>query len=236
MTDGQLPLPGVRSAPGRRAVAALRANADLRATRVARDPVITAVDLSYTSAGIAWLEADGHVGVTTVATHRVIDAYRCGTGMAARRAVIVQVLMARCGPGTLVVREDRLSTLHVAGSSALDLAALHGSVEDACEARGLSLASVNVGRVKIYGANSGRADKAMMVQAARREFDGLITIANDDEADALWTLAVAAHLHGLPMVRMRKRRAEVVEQCRPGWPVFAPVMPGGLRTRLRSTP
>lgn len=198
-------------------------------------PVITAVDLSYTSTGIAWLDRDGFVGVTSVQTRRVIDPYRHGTPMAPRRAAILRHIIARCGPQTLVVREDRLSTLKVAGNAALDLAALHATVEDWCDAAGLALASVNVGRVKIYGANTGAADKAMMVDAARREFAGLLTVSNDDEADALWTLAVAAHVHGLPMVRVRKRRVEVVEQCRAGWPVVTPVMPAGLRTRLRST-
>lgn len=240
MTDVQPTLPGVISDPGRRAVRELQAGvidviggAPLSGAR--QWPVIVAVDLSYTSTGIAWLDPDGFVGVTSVQTGRVIDPRRFGTGMAVRRAIIGHQLLARCGPQTLVVREDRLSTLAVAGNAALDIAALHGSVEDACEARGLALASVNVGRVKIYGANSGRADKAMMVEHARREFAGLLTVSNDDEADALWTLAVAAHVHGLPMVRVRKRRVEVVEQCRAGWPVVTPSMPAGLRTRIRST-
>lgn len=197
--------------------------------------VLIAVDLSYTSTGIAWLTRDGYVGVTTCTTAPAADALRVGTGLAARRAEIVRRVFAGAAADTLIVREDRLSTLAVSGNVALDIAALHASVEDRCWTLKLPLASVNVGRVKIYGANSGRADKAMMVQAARRDFAGLVHVANDDEADALWVLAIAAHVHGLPLVRRTKRRAEVVAAVTPGWPVYTPPMPAGLKTRIRST-
>lgn len=198
-------------------------------------PVITTLDLAYSSTGVAWLDTLGYVGVATVATSPVPeDSRRYGLELAERRAVIVPRLRGFIAPTTLVVREARIDNLDVPGNSALDLAALHASVEDMCQALRVPLASVNLQRLKVYGANSGRANKDMMVEAARREFAGLVTVVNDDEADALWLLALAAELHGLPMARRAKRRAEVVQQCRAGWPVFEPVMPSRILTRLRS--
>lgn len=241
VASGDPALFGVLSAPGRAAApqmlagTALAAAADqVRKVMGQARPAILALDLSYTATGVAWLDRTGYVGVTTFHTVPVADPDRWGTGLAARRRSLMERVFGMTGPGTLVVREERIQSKNVPGHSMLDLAALHGAVEDECERRALPLASINNQRVKVYGANTGHARKPQMVEAARREFGGLITIGGEDEADALWVLAIACHLHGLYLARKTRRRIEIAEAVRAGWPVFTPDMPRQILTRLRS--
>jgi hypothetical protein len=205
---------GLRSEEGQRA-----------ADRIYRNPLpdrrpgltsytLVALDLSYTCTGVAWLTSTGYVGLTSLQTDPIPDPRRWGTSLALRRRSIVRRLRP-----------------YIEGSSLLDLAALHGSVEDLADELARPVASVNVGRVKVYGANTGRADKQQMTDAARREMGGLVMVTNPDEADALWVLAIMCHVYGRPLVRNSRRRAEVVGQVKPGWPVADVAMPEQIRTR-----
>jgi hypothetical protein len=244
VAPGQSALPGVLDRP--RQPPPRRRSYPIGPTGTPVNPVLTALDLSYTSSGVAWLEATGHVGVRSIRTTGVDftdpdGPAGLGLRWPARRQAIVGALFEHVGPSTLLVREGRIESLSVKGASLLDLAALHASVEDECWRRGVPLATVNLQRVKIYAAGTGRADKDAMVEAAQREFAGLVAVANDDEADALWVLAIAAHIAGLPMVRVNARRLTVVAQCRAGgpygtWPSLqqGAVMPARIMSRIRS--
>ena len=207
---------------------------------IATDALIVAVDASLTSTGIAWLDRSGHIGVMTQRERPVQDPMRSGWGPSIRRTRITNAIRRRLTPGCLLAKEDRLNTLHVKGNAALDLAALHASIEDIAQLRDVPIANVNVGRVKIYGSGHGKADKAAQIAAAVRELGDVVEIYNDDEADVVFVLAIACHVAGLPIVRLNKRRLEVVGQCRAGWPDDGlwrkEEMPTRLVSRLRSTP
>jgi hypothetical protein len=200
--------------------------------------LIVAADLSLTSAGVAWLDEDGYIGVTTQLARAVPDPMRSGWGPSIRRTRIALAVKRRLSPGCLLAKEDRLATLQVKGNSALDIAALHATVEDVAQMRDVPIVNVNVGRVKIYGSNTGKATKDQQVEAARRELGPYVQVNNDDEADVLFVLAIACHVAGLPIIRLNRRRIEVAHQCGPGWPDDTlwrkEAMPAGLKTRLRS--
>lgn len=221
--------------PDRHELPAHRTGPQAEATRA----VIVAVDLSITSTGITWLDEDGRIGAHTVKTVPLPDPMRCGWGPSIRRTRVAVALKRVLRPGCLLVREERLSTLNVKGNSALDIAALHATIEDVAQMRDVPIASVNVGRVKIYGSGTGRADKDQQVAAAARELGDVVQLFNDDEADSVWALAIGSHIAGLPLVRITKRRLEVVGQCIPGWPDDSTwhksKMPAGLQTRRATT-
>jgi Holliday junction resolvasome RuvABC endonuclease subunit len=54
-----------------------------------------------------------------------------------------------------------------------------------CEIRDIPYQGIPVGTIKKHATGKGNADKSMMLDAARAKWPTL-TVANDDEADALW--------------------------------------------------
>lgn len=179
---------------------------------------IVALDLSYTATGVACLTTDGRITLRTVHTTPVPDPPRSGWSPALRRIRIRNAVRPLLTPGCLLAKEQRIDSLRVAGNAALDLAALHATIEDDACSRDVPIVNVNVGHVKIYGSNTGRADKALQLDNARRELSRYTDVYSDDEADALWVLLLIAHAAGQPIVRVRPRRLEMVNIYRPALP------------------
>jgi Holliday junction resolvasome RuvABC endonuclease subunit len=184
----------------------------------ARNPIVVGLDLSYTGTGIArW--SGGRLSVRTVRTERP-DHDHNGWSWPRRQLQIVQAIvrqLGQVGDQVLVCKEDRLPSMDVAGNSALDLAGLHAVVDYVLASRQVPIAKVNLMHLKQYATGKGNATKDDMVAAAERTFP--ILVANDNEADALWLLAMALHKYGAPLTQVPVARAVKID--RTTWPVFA---------------
>jgi Holliday junction resolvasome RuvABC endonuclease subunit len=158
---------------------------------------ILALDLSYTGTGIAvW--RDGRVSATTVRTARPQHDHNGWEWPRRQRHIVAAVLavLARATQPVLCVKEQRIQSLDVAGASALDLAGLHAVVEYVLAAKAVPVAHVNLTHIKAYATGKGNASKDAMLAAARLELSRLLVVANDNEADALYLLAMAVERYG----------------------------------------
>lgn len=174
------------------------------------------LDLSYTGTGVAWWR-DGKLGVTTLRTPTPQHDHN-GWSWPRRQLQIVQGVLdvVRGDRDTVVVKERRLDSLDVAGNAALDLAGLHGVVDYVLASRRVPIVKVHLTHLKQYGFGKGNATKADMLASARGSFP--IAVANDNEADALWLLAMGLDKYGQPPVRVPVARAAKIDRSE--WPVF----------------
>lgn len=176
---------------------------------------VIGVDPSIASTGlVTW--RDGRFYVATVATLP-------STPMAARHHAIVMRILGMvdpAGPGvTLVVMEGRITPPADAVQTAMDLAELRGVINYGLHVKHIPKVDVHPGTLKVYATGSGRASKADMEVAARGRLGDHLHVANDDEADAAWLVAIALHHYGRPLWQPPLKNREAVERTE--WPTFA---------------
>lgn len=86
------------------------------------------------------------------------------------------------------------------GDTALRLAELHGVILDGLHGRGVPYVVVPNAKVKQYATNNGGADKSLMLATARSQLRHVAWPNDDDQADALWLLAMGLHHYGQPLL------------------------------------
>lgn len=176
---------------------------------------IIGIDLSLSSTGlVSW--RDGRIYTATVETP-------AGWSAPVRHHHIVNRVLAQRDPKpgrTLAVVEARIKPSEEAmrGTSTLDLAELRGVVAYGLYSCHVAVAQVHPATLKLYATGNGHASKEAMFLAARGRLGSHAFIANHDEADALWLLAMALHRYGAPLCAMPKRNTLAVD--RPQWPTF----------------
>lgn len=179
---------------------------------------VIGLDYSLTSTGMAsWV--DGRVFLTSIPTSPFATLEQ-------RSHTTIGRILAQLDPGgwesTLVTTEGRIKPRDAAVMTALDMAELRGACNHALHVRGISRgghrADVNPLTLKVYATGDGHASKLSMVLAARGrlgEVAGMVQ--NDDEADALWLLAMTLDHMGMPLVPMPKRNRDAIKRV--DWPV-----------------
>jgi Holliday junction resolvasome RuvABC endonuclease subunit len=83
------------------------------------------------------------------------------------------------------------------------LAFLHGVVRRHLR-RHAPLMIVNNTHIKVYGTGNGNADKAAMILCVERRYSGLVSVTDDNQADAFTLMALGCHAYGYPLVADRK--------------------------------
>lgn len=175
---------------------------------------IVALDLSLARTGAAAYYPDGSVVLGTVRTGNPGHNHN-GWSMALRHRQIITAVLPRIGAHTLVVKEERLPSMDVQSTSAYDLAGLHAVLEYNLAARRVPVVSINLMVLKAYACKGG-ASKDDMLAAAQQHLHTYGKCFNDDEADALWLLAMACHKYGRPMYQPPVHRAMRIDKVE--WP------------------
>lgn len=206
---------------------------------------ILALDLAYRAAGLAGTHADdsdwprlwtatvrppdgGHVAVKEIHARIVIWIRTMRPDL----AVIEDVFAGRTNPRT-----------------GLHLAELHGVIKHQLWLSRVPYVVVNPLHRAIYATGHARADKAAVLAAARTTYGHLLggpaEIRDDNAADALELLALAADALGQPLadVHPRCRRAVHMQQWQPVQPesprpagVISTSPPAGRGEHHRTTP
>jgi Holliday junction resolvasome RuvABC endonuclease subunit len=113
----------------------------------------------------------------------------------------------------VIVFEDAAYSKNLHGSAQGVLAAMRGLIEKVASEAGLPCIALNPSTLKAFAGCCGkttRRDKEAMVRAAARLLD--VTVANHNEADAVWLEALARHrlkagvLFAVPKAAARKAR------------------------------
>lgn len=172
---------------------------------------VVAGDLSLSATGLAaW--RDGRVfPPTTIKTLPKMPTED-------RHHIIVMRLLAMAVGPTLYVLEGRIKPADEAVNTAMDLAELRGVVNYAIRQRGHTRADVNPLTLKVYATGNGRANKQAMVLAARGRLGKHAHVEDDNQADALWLLAMTLDHYGRPLVRLPTKNRDAAG--RPPWPPF----------------
>ncbi len=163
---------------------------------------LAALDLSLTATGWA---RDGAVGV-------ISPPGRVGKGTA-RLAWLRETLLERVDGADLVVIEGY--SFHSRGRGTIARAELGGVIRLALHDRRIPWVEVSPSSLKRYATGKGNSPKeAVLASAIRRlGYPGH----SDDEADALWLLAMARDHYGLPGApAMPKAHREALEGV--DWP------------------
>lgn len=174
---------------------------------------LVALDLSLSGTGVA-MRRGPLVALSTIRTTNPGHNFN-GWSMAARHRTIVSRIIRYVGPATLVVKEERLPSMDVQSTSAYDLAGLHAVVEYVLASFRVPVVSVNLMLLKAY-ACKGNATKDDMLAAAAAHLSKYGKCFNDNEADALWLLAMASHKYGRPMHLPPTHRAARIDKVE--WP------------------
>lgn len=178
---------------------------------------IVALDLSMRSTGLAAIgpRPDSGIILRTIRTDNPGHDFN-GWTAPLRHRQIAAAIAPLVGPDTLIVKEERLPSLDVSGNSALDIAGLHAVIEYVLCSMRVPIAQVNLMILKAY-AVKGSASKADMLEAAERCLTPPSPKPfNDDEADALWLLAMACHKYGRPLYQPPVHRAARIDKIE--WP------------------
>lgn len=171
---------------------------------------IAGLDLSLTGTGIAtW--AGGHL------TTRTIDGRRLEGH---RRLQTILTAVGELRHYDLVVLED----LFVAGSgtTTLRLAELHGLVKHWLWLRGIPYVLVHNSAVKTYAVGKGGGagtDKDAVILAVERRYGHLVTVGNNNEADALVLLSLALEHYGTPLAAVPETHKRALAKIT-GWPAL----------------
>jgi Holliday junction resolvasome RuvABC endonuclease subunit len=104
------------------------------------------------------------------------------------------------------------------GTSTLDIARLRGVIETDLFRLGVPIVSVHPSTLKSYAVKGG-ATKQQMVDAARAVLGSTYPIRSEDEADAFWMFAMAAHRYGHRVVETTPGRLRSLATVQ-GWPDF----------------
>lgn len=151
---------------------------------------VIGIDAALTATGVAvW--RDGRMFLDTIRTHPP-------TPLPARWRQVTSRIWPCITSNTLVVKEAVFKGLK--GDAALRLAELHAVIVDGLYGRDVPYAEVDNKKVKQYATNNGGSDKAAMVAAAHNQLGALAWANDDNQADALWLMAMGLHHYGHPVV------------------------------------
>lgn len=181
-------------------------------------PTLIGLDYGYDATGMAtW--RDGRLYCTAIPTDPQWTRDR-------RAHVILSRIVAQLDPGgweaTLVAIEGRIKPHNESAlMTALDLAELRGAINHALHVKGISegghRVDVHPATLKVYATGDGHASKRSMILAANGRLGHLTPpVANDDQADALWVLAMMTDYLGMPLVPMPVRNRAAVKRVT--WP------------------
>ena len=176
--------------------------------------MIVAVDLSLTSTGLAiWrpgeaLELQTINGKTTSGMERV--------------AMICRHIWALTRDPNVLVMLEGYAYSRTNGKF-LDLAELRGILMYPLWCQSMLTMTISPTALKKYATGRGSTgkdkdtgeviptDKTAVTMAARARYGHLVTIRNDDEADALVLAAMALHKYGAPLAPVPKANAAAIE-------------------------
>lgn len=157
---------------------------------------VIGVDLALTRTGmVTW--RDGRIFVASIVTEARQD-------MDHRRHLIAMRILAQLDPGgweqTCVSIEDEIIPPE-ARKTDMAVAGLRAVVEHALWTRGVLAGrgrqSIHPATLKVYATGRGDAPKSRMISAAQGRLS--IPVANDDEADAAWLMAMTLEHLGKPL-------------------------------------
>lgn len=100
------------------------------------------------------------------------------------------------------------------GGTVLKLGQLHGVLRYGFHARGVPLVRPQPTQVKQYATGRGGASKEEMVEAAQRLLG--VYPGDDNQADAVWLMAMVLHKHGHPLAQLPVVQALVLDRV--DWP------------------
>lgn len=156
-----------------------------------------AFDLSLAATGVAWThEHNGEPGVGC----RTVHTSRTMPGMDHPRIhnVLADVAAAvRCHPHLAVI--EWLPQYTGKGDASLRLAELHGVVKHWLWTRGVPYVDVKPVHLQMYATGKGRATKVAVREAVTATYGQLCHVGDDNQADALALLAMAADAYGVPL-------------------------------------
>lgn len=178
-------------------------------------PRLLALDLSLTATGCACTGSDGRLYMHTVRSRHI--------GHERLQDICTHVAAAcrRVYPDLVVIEG-----LYVGQrNNTLELAELHGLVKQQLWLTGVPYVLVAPTTLKLYAAGNGRADKATVRIGVEERYDR--TCGDDNQADALALLGMAADHYGQPIGK------PVLDKCRRAldsvkWPALnIPASPPG---------
>lgn len=174
---------------------------------------VAGLDLSLTGTGIATYDPDPR-RPSPVATKTVTTARLTGHPRLAEILLAISDLR-HC---ELVVIED--VWLGLKGNTALRLAELHGLVKHWLWLRCIPYVLVQPAQLKLYAVGKGGgngAGKDQVLLAVERRYGGLTTVTDNNQADALVLLAMAAEHYGSPLAPVPAAHVAALAKV-DGWP------------------
>lgn len=171
---------------------------------------VAGLDLSLTGTAIATI-AGGDITLRTIDGRRLEGHKRLQTILTAVSALLHY---------DLVVVEDGF--VANSGTTTRRLAELHGLVKHWLWLRGIPYVLVNPTGVKTYALGKGSGsgtDKDAVILAVERRYGHLVTVGDNNQADALVLAAIALEHYGQPLAAVpethKRALAKVV-----GWPAL----------------
>jgi len=183
---------------------------------------LAALDLSLTATGAAWTHdwwGNPQLGVRTIKTSH--EGHQ-------RLASILTEIAAICRNRPALVLIEALPMVSGTGKTALLLAELHGLVKQMLWGNNIPYVLVQPTHIKQFATGWGAAHKDRatgekvpvgkdaVLLAVERTYGDLITVRNNDEADAFTLLALAALRYGQQLAPVTVRQAAVTSKV--DWP------------------
>lgn len=175
---------------------------------------VAALDLSLTGTGIAYYDSRG-IDVSTVDTSRLAGH---------RRLNEILVAVAALRYCNVVVIEDVFRGLK--GDASIKLAGLHYLVRHWLWLSRIPYVLVTNAHLKLYAVGKGSGpgtDKDAVLLAVERRYGQLVTIADNNQADAFVLLAMALDHYGHPLAAVpatHRAALSKVGDYLDGWPVL----------------
>lgn len=157
---------------------------------------IMGVDPSMTATGIAVLR-NGVTYTLTATSPPDEDA------VTRWRRILAKVWREVDGPTLMVVEDLPVGRFDVSAMY-VERAGLGALLRYGADARSIPVALVNVATLKVFATGKGRADKHLMTREALHRYPA-ISVRNDNEADALWLLAMGCQRYLNPAVNPLRR-------------------------------
>jgi len=167
-------------------------------------PELVALDLSLAATGVAFVEVDDQVVLSTLRSDCIGVDRLC--------ALVDGVLDLVDGDVGLAVIEDL--PIGARNNAAGPLGMLHGAVRVALHRSGIDLAFVPPASLKKYATGRGNATKPDMRMALYQRVG--LDLRDDNQVDAWWLAAMAADAAGVPLVKVPEAQRVGLEKV--AWP------------------
>jgi Holliday junction resolvasome RuvABC endonuclease subunit len=175
-------------------------------------PTIMGLDLSLSATGLAVRKPDGRVHIRTIVTYP--DTLR-----ERRHHIIAEDILSFVDPNnTIVVTERRIKPQEERTITAMELARVDAVVLYWLWRMGCIRVDVSPQTVKVYATGSGRASKPAMVAAALGRLGHVTYVADDNQADALWFMAMGCAQYGEPLVALPAKNTRAMDSVT--WPTW----------------